>query len=544
MSHNNKRGRESFKRAPPEASSEQKLHSKIFEAQADFGFARLADLARSLEDECRNKQDNAVCKVLLDCAEFLPFKTRLYAVLIGLINLRMPSFGALVAEQACARLSQSLVSGFWGFAAARLRTLCELCSAHVIPFKVIAVVLRQLLPATGVLRPAVAVVLTALPWVGRSLALREAQALESALKVMGDYVRSSSSRFPRILCVWDDDEVADNQISWMWDQVSAMRRNYWEGCQETIPSMSGSFETALEKAQSHMPPTLVNLSFVLRSEEGFVPVEHCKLFRLFDKTVSEKDCTGADRLVIESYIVELMRQFSESPDFVASRLVLLPMRFPVEHIVVETILGQLLMLPSCELRPVFYYAVLNQMCRGTGGPRIAPVVMQAFDLLYQKVDHMDPEARDRTVECMSFHLSNFGFRFEWRKWDEVLSLPEDDARVLFVRAVLARCVRLGYWSRVERELPSASWVALLPPAPRPDPSVVVDPDVLAALMSGVMPKPELMTLELLLPAVLSRGETHSLLKLALRQYGGALRSLASSDEAKVQALRIVGRLGP
>ncbi len=544
-SHDNRRrDSNTNRRSEPELTAEQRLLNKLFDAPLELGYARLADLARLVEDECRlSKLDQAASKGLLDCAEFLPHKARLYAVLAGLVNAKMPAFGALVAELACARLAASLGEGNWGVAAARLRMLGELCGARVVGYRILSSVLQQLLSRDAISRPAVSLVLAALPWFGRSLALREAQVLDAAMAAIGELVESSAAAVPRAVCVFsNDDPATDSQLLWAWDQILSLKRCDWE-CESAVAATPSTVESALERAQTHTPGSAEGAQFALRPRDRRVtPEESMMVFRLFDRAVSEKDCTaeGADRLVVEAYIVEMMRHFCESPDFLAQRLLTLPVKAAYDHILIETILGQLLQLPHPEHKPLFYYSLLSHLIRGPAAARLAPVLMQAIDVLFQNVDRLDPECRERTMELLAFHLSNFGFKFDWPKWESVLKLPEDDCQVIFVRAVLARCVRLSYWARIEREMPSPQWVALMPPNPVPDPAVAMDPEVLAAVKGGVTLRPEQLTLDLLVPAILAQGETFSLLKLVLRQYGSALRQLANSEEAKLQILRIVG----
>jgi hypothetical protein len=453
-------------------------------------------------------------------------------------------FGALVAEQACGRLAHSLGTGNWGLAAGRLRTLGELCNARLVSFKTLGTVLQQLLAPDAMSRAAVAVVLAALPWFGRTLSLREPQVLEAALAAVSVFVDASGTTVPRSVCVFsNDDPGSDNQLFWAWELMLALKRNDWD-CESSVAAMTSTVDSVLERAQTHSPQNVAALSFALRpANRRVMPDESLMVFRLFDKGVSEKDCSpdGADRFILECYIVEIMRHFAESSEFLAQRLLTLPVKAVYDHILVETIVGQLLQLPRSEHKPLFYYSLLSHLVRGPASARLGPVVVEALDVLFRNVDRLDPECRERTVELMAFHLSNFGFRFDWAKWNVVLAQSEDDCQVLFVRAVLSRCVRLSYWARIEREMPAQQWVGMLPPNPIPDVAAVpVDPEVLAAVKAGFALRPEQQTLELLVPALLARGETFSVLKLALRQYGAALRALASSEEAKLQVLHIVG----
>jgi hypothetical protein len=458
--------------------------------------------------------------------------------------------GALIAELSCARLSEALQRGMWGLATGRLRTVCELAAARVLSYKAVATILRQLVPPSPP-RAAVAVLLAVLPFAGRGLAVKEPQVLEAALQNVEGFLRGPTALFSPVYCVFrDEDPAHSSQLHWMWEQVSAMRRGYWEGCQETIPAMSASYDSALEKVQTHLPPAIVNLSYVLRVEEGgqLLPGAPLAKFRLLEAGATEKNCSGADRMVIEGYVVELMRQFSESPEFCAQALQQLPMRFSVEQLVVETVVGELLRLPASEHRPAFYAALLHCMCRGSGGggggggrgrggdsgERMTRACEAVFDRLVSRASSLDAEARERAADVAALHCANMGFAMPWGRDGGQAALRGDEqseASALMARAVLARATRLGYWARVERALPADEprWSALLPPAP----------DNSAGKSGGGELQDA--SLDALLPAVLARASTHSLAKLALRQHGAQLRALTASEDAKLQALRIVGR---
>jgi len=66
---------------------------------------------------------------------------------------------------------------------------------------------------------------------------------------------------------------------------------------------------------------------------------------------------------------------------------------------------------------------------------------------------MDVECIDRFADWLSFHLSNFDYKWNWTKWSFVQAMKEDTVKKMFVREVLEKCVRLSYWERVRRTIP-------------------------------------------------------------------------------------------
>jgi hypothetical protein len=103
----------------------------LFEANDESSTHRISDLARALEDECRRKNDDVVVKGLIECATFLLPGLSVYGVIAGLLNVRMPSVGAQLAEQVVNGVAKYLRAGNWNNAAALFRFLNELCLSRV-----------------------------------------------------------------------------------------------------------------------------------------------------------------------------------------------------------------------------------------------------------------------------------------------------------------------------------------------------------------------------------------------------------------------------
>ena len=506
----------------------------IFEAGDETSSQRLTFLARSLEEECRARLDDVVAQGLVQCSVYLAPRTGVYALLAGLLNLHLPTFGALLSEQVTLGLTRELQAGAFEQAAPLLRLLAELCVVKVIAYNVLASVYTQLMatPTEAI----VGFVLRSLPWAGRGLAANEGAALDSVMERVTAFLNRADRVLPvPALCVMNDDSPAtENYLLWAQEQIDALRGNDWDAG-IVIVSVSEPHAQALEGGHPH---ALALPEIHVLAEAQTNPLQPQMLFRLFPRQDSEKDLSGdgAERLVLEQYIVEAMRYFAGSLDLVVQRLLAMPVRGGSEYILVETIVGQLLMLPRPELPRAFYHSLIDSLYKAA--PRLQALFERALESLFENVEHLDVECRERVVEWMAVYLSNTQFKWEWNEWKQVLTLSPEHAKVMFVRSVLGRCVRLSYWARIEGTLPSPDWVQPLMPPP-PTPAIECDPALLAIVKAGQKPQGAI-TLAALLPALLARGETFSLLKLALRQYGGMLRKLTVSDEAKLSVLQIVG----
>lgn len=438
----------------------------------------------------------------------------------------------MLCEQVTIGLTREIQSGQLEPAAPLLRFMAELCAVKVMSYSSLASVYSQLVASPS--DASIGLVLRTLPWAGRGLALHENGTLESVMAAVSAYLSSNARpRIPRMLCVMDDDDpVEDSYLLWALDQVDQLRTNDWNADPVVVP-VASPHAVALERGSPHNVPLAdIHLAPTLENE-----MQPRLLFRLFPRKESEKDLSGdsAERLVLEIYMIEAMRFFAGNLSLVVQRLVALPVRSGSEFILVETVLGQLLNLPRPELPPMFYHSLVDSLIKAA--PRLQPLFERAFDILYQNIEHLDIECRERFVELMAAYLANNSFKWTWSDWKDVLTLPVDHHKSLFVRALLTRCVRLSYWARIEGVLPPEWPQALMPPPPKP--ALQPDEALLAIVKAGQKPQGEV-SIESLVPVLLARGETFSLLKLVLRQYGGILRKLAATDEAKLAVLKQVG----
>eukprot|EP00744_Colponema_vietnamica_P019327 GILI01027331.1.p1 GENE.GILI01027331.1~~GILI01027331.1.p1 ORF type:complete len:608 (-),score=202.50 GILI01027331.1:147-1820(-) len=164
----------------------------------------------------------------------------------------------------------------------------------------------------------------------------------------------------------------------------------------------------------------------------------------------------------------------------------LPLVFNYPQLVVETILGQMLRLPSPFTKTAYFSVLLAELIKSYSPA--SGIMPKALHFLFQQTDHMDMECRDRLADWFALYLSNLECSWDWAAWSEVASLPASNGRRIFVTTLISRLVRLYYVDYVKKLLPE-SLHSLLPSAPAftSSPSAFVGclfPSVVAARMES------------------------------------------------------------
>jgi len=87
--------------------------------------------------------------------------------------------------------------------------------------------------------------------------------------------------------------------------------------------------------------------------------------------------------------------------------------------------------------------------------------------LFERIDTLEVECRDRFALWFAHHLSNFNFVWPWNSWVNAVNLDDDSPKKVFIREVLEREIRLSYWDRVQTTV-TVSFEHLMPPHPNPE----------------------------------------------------------------------------
>ena len=83
---------------------------------------------------------------------------------------------------------------------------------------------------------------------------------------------------------------------------------------------------------------------------------------------------------------------------------------------IQTILGSQFLLPEGPVKPIYYMALITELCKlspQTVGPAVGKSIRKIYGYC---ANGLDVEVLRRFSEWFSVHMSNFGFQWVWKEW--------------------------------------------------------------------------------------------------------------------------------
>lgn len=126
----------------------------------------------------------------------------------------------------------------------------------------------------------------------------------------------------------------------------------------------------------------------------------------------------------------------------------------------------MLQLPHTPIRQVFYASVIFELCRAES-MTFPKALGSSVKILFNRLEYMDAECINRLWSWFSHHLSNFGFQWDWKAWDDIISLDLNHPQVCFVRETFEKQTRLSYYERIKSLIPEEFQKLMSPTPPGP-----------------------------------------------------------------------------
>nr|CAG4643826.1 EOG090X03JL [Lepidurus arcticus] len=421
-----------------------------------------------------NTYKSKILRILSECAVKMPEKCSIYSTLVGLLNAKNYNFGGEFVELCVRNLKDALKAGKWEEARFGVRFLSDLVNCHVVSSSSLLHMYDCFVDAA--LEPNVPQVrkdwymysiLSALPWIGRELYEKKEHELDRLLKSIETFLSKRSKIHVASLRVWSSlsPHPQEEYLDCLWAQIRKLKADGWQERHIQRPYLA--FDSVLSEAlQNNIP------NFVLPPhQEDMIYPQPTVVFRMFDYT----DCPesgpvlpgthSVERHLIEEHLHQTIERYHIERKELATQLLAFPQRnkIPIEYMIVEVMFAELFNMPNPRYLEVCYGSTLIELCKLQ--PSTMPQVLaQATELLYERIDTMNVAAFDRFVNWFAYHLSNFQYRWSWEDWAGCLMEDRDHPKPRFVAEVLAKGLRLSYYSRVS-EMVSEGFAPLLPPKP-------------------------------------------------------------------------------
>ncbi|KAF6025461.1 NCBP1 [Bugula neritina] len=452
----------------------EKLILKVGDKSSASLESNLEGLAAVLEHDIANYKTKII-RILCDVVIGYPDKMTVYTTLVGLLNAKNYTCGGEFIEILVRDLKDVLKACEFEKARYMILFLADLVNCHVVSASsllslydnFIEVCLEDNIPQTRS-DWYVHTVLYTLPWVGKELFLNKENEFNKLLVSIQSYLGKRSKTHLHALKVWSSDSphVQEDRLDCMWAQIKHLQSNAWT--ERLIRRPYLAFESALQDALQHTLPNIIPPS---HHEDALYPLP-VVVFRMFDYTDVPDETTvlpgshSIERFIIDEqlHLTLLLNQY-ERKDCAATLLMFKEEKIPLNYMIIETVFAQMFRLPNPPTVEIFYHSLILELCKLQ--PSTMPIVLvQATEMLFSRLDSMNTVCIERFVNWLSYHLSNFQFKWTWEDWSEVLKMDPMAPKAMFVRELLTKCLWLSYHKRIVEMCPD-EFASILPAEPRP-----------------------------------------------------------------------------
>ncbi|KAJ2002348.1 Nuclear cap-binding protein subunit 1 [Coemansia thaxteri] len=433
------------------------------------------------------KHELTVLRTFRQCVLELPWKATVYSTLAGLLNAKNSETGAKVISLMHAVLRKSLAQGDWGSVKVLMRFFALLVNTNAIsPGSLVSMLDVFLAPVAALDGGAAAVsasnncyvfiVLSTLLWAGRSLKEHAPGELEQRVALATRYVQSQMevNQSNRLATVFHDAlPKGTNVLASLLDTLRAVAGNAWKI--DAIFAPHEMFGAEFAQAAQHELPEL-ELPSGLAASAFYTPSEFLQL-------VPSPPDQAVRRYVMQDLIADTLTQLEGNrkdcgkclmqvhglcnedvcvamtgtahPEEIDPESTLV-----FEYMMAEVLFSFLLQLPEGLYREMYYTSLAIEL-RKAEPQTVTNVFETMVENIVSRSSSIDVECLNRLSNWLGVYISNFGFQWDWSKWEHVVSEPEDAPGRRFIYETLLKLIRLSYLDRVKTMLPD-SYAPIIP----------------------------------------------------------------------------------
>jgi nuclear cap-binding protein subunit 1 len=420
----------------------------------------LDGLAKAVQVDIQQYED-LILDTLFDCVVNLGVKIPIHATLVGLITVWEPVFGGKVIQ----RLKEGFISSFENGDVFKLRHFVRflgcLHNANVIIGADFTAVLKNLLEILKnqeyrqLDKDHIAhIIMSGLTFSGQALTESSQAELTKIMEALKAYMESRNS-------------TVHDQTKALTSQNVTFLEDFWKGLQDVEAENKWKLESILtphEEFERLKKCEQQTFTVELPEWSAARSVDTVNNFGVMKLVESDENLSLLEHCIVCEYLHDVMEVFSSSPHYAAEHIMNLPVSFDHKFLAMEAIFSYMLSIPKPSKRYMFYARIIIELFDKQ--PKVWPkAVGRCLLHLFEKMEFMDVEVRDRLAHWFAFHLNNFGNNWPWHKWNFVVNLHEDNPKRLFCVQVLRLQMHLGDWQRVMNSV-SEPFNSLMPSPPK------------------------------------------------------------------------------
>ena len=438
----------------------------------------LRDLCTSLCNDL-TKHKKTILKLLDQCVELIPERLTIYSTLVGLLHASVITFGSDLLDTCVSSLKESLLANRFQSIQRYICFLSDLVNVKLLSTSSILALYETLLQTTTESSCPqvrtdffVACILTSLPYSGKLLSEKHNTELNRLLYTIDKYVYKRSKIHVPILQVWTSIEPhpQEEYLDCLWAQIKRLNQDEWAESQIFRPYYTYA-DTLFSDVSASIVHDLPKITIPEHVASVIYPLPKI-IFRMFDYTdVPEQfvlpGAHAIERYLIEDEIANIIHTYHMERKDCALQLTQIRAKnkIPLNYMIIEVIFGHLFMLPRPPHLELFYGSLLLELCK-LQPSTLPPVLVQAVEMLFERLPTMKTSCIERFVKWFSYHLSNFQFTWAWQDWLDCLDENPESPKIKFIRETLQRCMRLSFHQRVIDFVPE-QFYKLVPNKPAP-----------------------------------------------------------------------------
>ncbi|KAJ2311765.1 Nuclear cap-binding protein subunit 1 [Coemansia sp. RSA 2705] len=428
-----------------------------------------------------SKHEITVLRTFRQCVLELPWKAPVYSTLAGLLNAKNSDTGAKVITLMHEVLRMSLAAGQWG----SVKVLMRFFALQVETKTISAATLLEMIDAF--LQPAAGkmtaqgscfmfIAMSTLLWAGRALRENGPDELEARLLAVEQFVQAyteANAGNTLTTVLHDAPPKGVNILENLLATMRAVADGGWKI--DAICAPHAMFASELAQATQHELPAL-EMPVDLPAGSYYTPPEFLQLvphppehavrrFVMQDLIADTITQLEGNRKDCAKYLMQVhglcaedvcsVMTTAQNPEDIDPETSLV-----YEYMVAEVLLGFLMQLPEGRYREMYYTSLAIELRKAE--PQIMAMVLEtAVENVVARIASMDVECVNRLSNWLAVYISNFGFQWDWAKWEGAADEQEDAPRRRFVQETLLKLVRLSYLDRIKALLPETC-LSLIP----------------------------------------------------------------------------------